>query len=197
MSNFLLKDPKCVFIHIPKTAGTSIRKGVWKSNYEGPVFGYIPKEWEHLYSFAFTRHPLQRLVSAYKMFTIGTEGDPQWKFPKDAKELTISSFMDIVLDETIIYDERRKTFDEKIRHHTIPQTHPFNCLDKAKFIGKQENFDKDFETVCQTLKINKIAPKMHTTNSTHWSDILDKTSIERAVEYYREDFKLLDYKIIT
>jgi len=195
MSNFLLKDPECVFIHIPKTAGTSIRKGVWKSNYEGPVFGYIPKEWEDLFSFAFIRHPLQRLVSAYNMFTIGTKGDSQWRFPEDARELNWESFLDIVTDENIIYDERRKTFDEKIRHHTIPQTHPFNCLDKAKFIGKQETFDEDFETITKKLKINIKAPKIHTTNSQPWYKVMDKISIDRAIEYYKEDFEQLDYRI--
>lgn len=29
MSTFLLKNPDCVFIHIPKAVGSSIGKGVW------------------------------------------------------------------------------------------------------------------------------------------------------------------------
>jgi hypothetical protein len=36
MSNFLLRNPDCVFIHIPKTGGSSIRNGLWLSRYEGP-----------------------------------------------------------------------------------------------------------------------------------------------------------------
>lgn len=38
MSTFLLKNPDCVFIHIPKTGGSSIRKGVWTGAI-GPRFG--------------------------------------------------------------------------------------------------------------------------------------------------------------
>jgi hypothetical protein len=53
MSIFLLKDPDCVFIHIPKTGGTSIRKGVWEKNYEGAVFGSVPKEWRQVFGIHF------------------------------------------------------------------------------------------------------------------------------------------------
>jgi len=42
MSNFLLRNPDCVLIHIPKTGGTTIRKGICGSNYEGPAFGEFP-----------------------------------------------------------------------------------------------------------------------------------------------------------
>ena len=186
MSNFLLKDPDCVFIHIPKTGGLSIRKGVWKGNYDGPVFGYIPEEWQHLFSFAFVRHPLQRLVSAYNMFTSIANGD---------SEMTIESFLDIVTDESIIFDERRKTLEERIRHHTIPQTHPFNCLDKAQVVGRQECFDSDFSVITEGFGVDRIAPKLNMTSGIHWSLILDKVSKDRATEYYREDFKLLGYLI--
>ena len=195
MSNFLLKNPDCVFIHIPKTAGTSIRKGVWKSNYEGPTFGDIPSEWRGLFSFAFVRHPLQRFVSAYNMFTEGAKGDKAWRLPDDARPLSVAEFLDIVTDENIIYDARRKTFEEKIRHHTIPQTDPFNCLHLAKFIGRQENFDKDFETICQKIGIQAKAPMMHTTTPTPWNTLLKGEVLDRCIEYYKEDFEQLSYKI--
>ncbi len=94
MGNFLLKKPECVFIHIPKTAGTSIRKGVWGSNYEGPVFGAIPEEWAGLFRFAFVRHPLQRFVSAYNMFTKGAFGDKGWRMPDDARDINLREFLD-------------------------------------------------------------------------------------------------------
>lgn len=195
MSNFLLRDPDCVFIHIPKTAGTSIRKGVWESRYEGPVFGGIPTEWKGLYSFAFVRHPLQRMVSAYKMFTEGAKGDTNWKLPPDARPLTIEAFVEIVTDESIIYDDRRKTFEEKIRHHTIPQTHDFNCLKEAKFIGRYERLDEDFNTVLKQMNMERHLPKMHTTTPVQWQDLLQGSLLERCIEFYREDFRSLEYEL--
>jgi len=195
MSNFLLKNPDCVFIHIPKTAGTSIRKGVWEMNYEGPVFGEIPKEWEELFSFTFVRHPLQRFVSAYKMFTEGARGDPSWKLPVDARPLSIEEFLEIVLDENIIYEQKRRLFEEKIRHHTIPQTHPFNCLHLAKYIGRYESLDKDFHYICQQLGLNKTLPKMHTTTPVSWQEILTGNVLDECIKYYKEDLEVLKYSI--
>jgi hypothetical protein len=199
MSNFLLKKPDCVFIHIPKTAGTSIRKGVWKGNYEGPVFGTIPEEWAKLFSFAFVRHPLQRFISAYKMFTMGTRAEKnsglQIHRPRDSRPLSIEEFLDIVTDESIIFDERRSTLEERIRHHTIPQTHPFNCLHLADFIGRHENINVDIQIVSLQVGIQIDLPHMHTTNDIHWKNFLKGETLNRCRQFYEEDLETLQYKL--
>ena len=66
MSIFKLKNPDCVLFHIPKTGGTSIRKGVWNKIYDGPVFAAVPEDWGALYKFAFVRHPFDRFISVWK-----------------------------------------------------------------------------------------------------------------------------------
>jgi hypothetical protein len=193
MSNFFLRDPDCVLIHIPKTGGTSIRKGVWKKNYEGPVFGDIPQAWRGHFKFAFVRHPFDRLVSAWKMFTDGAVGDPEWRLPADARRLDLPRFVDIVLDETIIYDERRFAFEERIRHHTIPQTHPFNCLHMADFVGRYETLERDFQHVLDRLGLKASLPHLHRTSHGGWRDYLDGETLGRCRDYYRRDFEELGY----
>lgn len=195
MSNFRLRNPDCVLIHIPKTGGTSIRKGVWERRTSKPAFGYIPDEWAHLFKFAFVRHPLDRMISAWKMFTEGARGDAGWKLPDDARPLTMEEFLDIIEDDTIIYDERRKTVEEKIRHHTIPQTHPFNCLHYADFVGRFERLDDDFKIVADRVGISADLPKMHYTAHHHWREYLSGTNLQRAADYYRQDFEALGYDI--
>lgn len=196
MSNFRLSDPDCVLIHIPKTAGTSIRKGVWKGRVSGgPAFGTIPEDWAPLFKFAFVRHPLDRFVSAFKMFTTGPSGDPDWKPADDAHPVTIDAFLDIVLDETIIYDERRRTFRERIRHHAIPQTHPFNCLQFADFVGRYETLEEDFAEICRRLSYRAELPKLHVTSHGHWSDELPGHVIDKCRDYYSEDFARLGYSV--
>lgn len=194
MSNFRLRDPDCVLIHIPKTGGTSIRKGIWGSNYEGPCFGAMPEDWMPLFKFAFVRHPLQRFVSAWRMFTEGAKGDPQWSLPADARALTLSDFLDIVVDESILYDQRRSTFEEKIRHHTIPQTHPFNCLQLADHVARQEAYEQEVRLICARvgLRLDRV-PRMHVTTPTHWSSVLEGSVLERVRAYYRQDFEQLGY----
>jgi hypothetical protein len=193
MSIFLLKDPTCVLIHIPKTGGTSIRKGVWKKNYEGPAFWRVPDAWKAHFKFAFVRHPLDRLVSAYKMFSEGAIGDADWQLPPDRRDLSFDEFIDIVMDETIIFDERRATFEEKIRHHTIPQTHPFNALDDADFVGRYENLAQDFEVVARRVGVQTPLPRMHYTLRGDWREFFSPQVEARCRRFYEEDFARLGY----
>lgn len=194
MSNFLLRNPDCVLIHVPKTGGTSIRKGLWGAQYEGPCFGMIPDNWRSLFKFAFVRHPLQRFVSAFKMFTEGARGDPQWRLPEDARALTVEDFMDIVEDESVIYDERRRRFEEKIRHHAIPQTHPFNCLHLADHVARHEHYEEEVRAICRKVGFPLgTVPRMHVTTPLDWSELLRGPLLERVVHYYREDFAALGY----
>ncbi len=193
MSNFLLRNPHCVLIHIPKTGGTSIRKGAWKKDYEGPVFGHIPEEWKKHFKFAFVRHPFDRLVSAWKMFTEGAVGDDEWQLPLDARRLTIEEFVDIVLDDSIVFDERRSSFEERIRHHTIPQTHPFNCLQEADFVGRYESFKTDVDKVMNMLGQKNEVPHMHRTAHVQWNSHIDDVLHRSLRDFYRDDFLFLGY----
>lgn len=199
MANFLLTNPDCVFIHIHKTGGTSIRHGVWGGvRPVEPAFGHIPGEWMHLFKFAFVRHPLDRFISAWKMFTDGATdsqrfvGAPPRK-PRSERQLSIDEFAAIVCDDTIIYDERRKTFEERIRHHAIPQTHEFNCLRFADFVGRFESIDADFDVIRERLEITTALPKLNHTVHGHWSDYLTGDLLSRCIDFYAADFRDLGY----
>jgi hypothetical protein len=193
MSNFLLRDPDCVLIHIPKTAGTSIRKGAWQGRYEGPAHGHLPAEWQSYFRFAFVRHPLDRFISVWKMFTEGTRNEPGWSMPHDARPLSLEAFAEIVFDESILFDERRRSFEEKIRHHAMPQTHPFYCLQQAEFIGRYERLDADFAAVARRVGLSVPLPHMHSTRHGSWSDYLNGPLLERCRAFYSNDFEELGY----
>jgi len=193
MSLFRLHNPgapDCVLIHIPKTGGTAIRKGSWQSQYDGPEFT-LPDEWEPLFKFAFVRHPFDRLVSAWKMFSDGILDGPM--APKATSGLSLKDFCNIVCDEQIIYDERRKTPAERVRHHTIPQTHPFNALHLADFIGRFETLQSDFNRICARIGIQKNLPHRHVTKHDTWQSYMSPDVIERMAVFYAEDFRTLNY----
>jgi len=193
MSNFLLRDPDCVLIHIPKTAGTSIRKGAWQGRYEGPVHGSIPADWKRFHSFAFVRHPLDRFISAWKMFTQGTRNEPNWSLPNDARPLTLEQFAEIAFDDSILFDERRSSFEEKIRHHSMPQTHPFYCLAEADFVGRFECLKRDFALVANRVGLQAELPHMHATGNGGWEEYLWGPLLERCRAFYADDFRELGY----
>ena len=170
MSNFLLRDPNCVLIHIPKTGGSTIREGLWGGRYVGPVFGAIPSEWAGYLKFAFVRNPLDRLVSAWADFS----GYRRFSG-------SIDEFIEVVMDERVIYDERRTTLAERIRHHTIPQTHRFNCLSCADVVGRFEDYEKDLGEVLRRVGFayGEI-PRIRSTGHQCWRFYLTKPKLSRA-----------------
>jgi len=121
-------------------------------------------------------------------------GNAQWHLPDDARSLTIDEFVEIVLDDSVVFDERRKSFEEKIRHHTIPQTHPFNCLHFADFVGRYEKLQDDFTTVARRVGLsNSALPRLNYTNPCPWESVLVGSTLQRCVNYYRRDFEELGY----
>lgn len=186
MSNFLLKDPDCVLIHVPKTGGSSIRNGIWQGRYEGPAFGEVPVSWAGLFKFAFCRHPLDRLVSAWADFTQHRRSG-----------LSIDQFVDVVLDDCVDFGPSRSTEAERIRHHTIPQTHPFNCLGEADVICRYENYANDLAAVLNQLSLEhpEQLPEMRKTQRGHWSEYLSGTTLEKCISFYRDDFRELGYEL--
>ena len=183
MSNFLLKNPECVFIHIPKTGGSTIRLGIWKERYEGPVFGKMPDEWKDKFKFAFVRHPISRLVSAWSDFT-----------QHRGQTHTIEEFLDVVMDESVNYIPPTQNMAEKIRHHTIAQTHPFNTLFEADFIGRHENYIEDLKFILDKMHVvPEHIPNWRETKKVDWKDVVKGKTLMRAVEFFEEDFEKLGY----
>ncbi len=198
MSVFLIRKPRSVFIHIPKTGGASIRHGFFAGNVEGPKHGFIPESWKPCFKFAFVRNPYDRLISAWKMFRSGME-QTVWERPTDTCDISLREFLQISTDESIRYDGARATTAEKIRHHVIPQTHPFHCLSEADFVGRFETLQADFAEVCRRLEI-------HFESLPHWNrtdgkeDYLgyyDAESRSVVEQFYRDDFEQLGYEMVN
>ena len=197
MAVFLIKQHKAVFIHIPKTGGASIRHGFFDGQVEGPKQGFIPPNWQDLFKFAFVRNPYDRIISAWKMFAGGME-ESVWEQPRDGEDIDLQQFLDIATDDSIAFDGHRVTTEQKIRHHAIPQTHPFNCLEHADFVGRFESLTDDFDKVCKKLGIaDSTLPHWNRTDrSTDFMQYFDSKSIEIVNEFYQEDFAQLDYSIV-
>lgn len=195
------KKNKILFIHIPKTAGTSIEtffnmhhKGCFfqkKHSIEIDGIKFCPQHLrykdlkkrldniERFFSFSFVRHPYDRIISEF--------------FYK--KELTRSRKKNDI-------NKWVKNFIENNNDdHSLPQ-HEFifdeneNVL--VDFLGKYENLNKDFNELLNKLgynnnklpnkKISKLRKKRN------FNEYLSNESKELIYEKYKKDFDIFNYK---
>jgi chondroitin 4-sulfotransferase 11 len=185
MSSFYIPKYNCVFIHIPKTAGSSIRNGFFNQDYIGPYYRF-PYKYKQLYSFAFVRNPYDRLISAYNFFHIKKLETDHYKELK----LSFDQFLKIAIDDSIGYRECsiHNNIPQFIRHHTIPQTHDFHQLRYAKFIGRYEHIDTDWQKVCQDISADyRPLDKNNVSKKIKWYD-------KWYQKYFPEHYKIRFYK---
>jgi len=188
VSNFLLKNPHCVHIHIAKTGGSSIRLGIWpgrptdpevgrERGYTGPIQGHIPEEWVGYFKFAFVRHPMDRFFSAWRDF----------KQMRDYRG-TIEDFAREAMDP---YGDHVSY--ATVKHHTYPQTHPDHCLQHADFVGRYENYHEDLIKILDHVGMVWTDPfPLHRATTEDPCEISEKTR-RGLEEYYERDFYELEY----
>lgn len=197
---------KCIFIHIPRTAGTSIEKWICGSNW-----WYIDKETKHLlasqakdiykeywdsyYKFSFVRNPWDRMVSClhhkdffkleYKEQMIIDNYKKQFGYP-------------ITIENDYRYSSRDVIYSsapEKFRNNCVY----LNILNEAlDFIGKFENLPSDIAFLKEKLGIPydfhfESKPEKSKRNE-DYRVYYDEITKNTVADIYKEDIELFEYK---
>ena len=195
MPAFLILDPRCVFIHNPKTGGQALRNVLLKHEYEGPITGTLPEHWQGHFTFSFVRNPFDRLISAWKMFSQGIE-DTGWKVPLDLKPgMNLEEFLSIVTDDSVGFGLGDRSGKRRIRNHTLPQTHAFYSLDQASYLGRFESYETDVQHIFETIGLPKLVPEpKHVTKRGPYEQYFNARTREIATEYYAADLEKFNYQ---
>jgi hypothetical protein len=190
-------DYHCIFIHVPKNAGQSIRNSLFENLLPGHMKAYtyqliFPKRiYDNYYKFAFARNPWDRLASAYLFMKSGGahEKDRLWS----EKMLTIYESFDSFVKNGLQKDEVQAW------PHFRPQVDFLrgqNGRIELDFIGRFENLRDDFNQIrdhlglsAELLFINKTKTKREP-YQTYYSDELR----EIAANVYKEDIEVFNYK---
>lgn len=183
---------KCIFIHIPRTGGSSIEKqicNIYWHNKE-PETKHITAShakkiyseyWDSYFKFAFVRNPRDRVVSMASSYS--------------------GAFKTWVEDGKVNLDETDHVYIG-IRGVDRKKTPPFknsvylNILDEElDFIGKFESYNEDFDFICDQIGFNKTST-CHTEKSTHskYSDYYDDEMIKTVSRLYQKDIEHWNYK---
>lgn len=128
--------------------------------------------WDNIFKFCFVRNPWDWLVSHYFFKIRTTEVDPSIDFNK------------------WLYNS-----------HPIWQAiTQFDCLSQegkiiVDFIGRFENLQKDFDSVCDRIGIPRIElPQHNQTQHKHYREYYDKESIKFVENKYQKDIETFNYE---
>lgn len=183
---FLSRKYKTLFIHIPKTGGSTIKSYMIKD--WSRIFDAPPR---HMYdfSFAFVRNPFTRFCSALSMFKHGSI----WVKNQD-KDLSVDKAISILEDESIGYDNIASDFNQYLKHHMIPMTHPYNCIDLAEKIYKFEEYSDAYKDISDRLGIDKPEKQINKSRfNLDYKKVLSKDQIKKIEEIFKDDFEAFNY----
>jgi len=196
----------CIFIHIPKTAGTSMEEalGIDITSYRTPdkkrLYGMLdgiamqhytakqvrdiiePEIFNNYFKFAFVRNPYDRVVSEW-LWHLSVTG---WKY------YSLDSFIKNMDKMPAVY-----------RDHITPQ-HEF-VYDGGElivdFVGRYEKLAWDWEYVRASvyqisgLELKKKLPiRMASGQRKNWESYHNPKTRSMIYERYQKDFELFDYK---
>lgn len=198
-SLFKVNKKKVLFIHLPRTGGTSMCRSL-----KLPVLGHQPitkfkqKPFpfslfcKKPFSFAFVRNPWDRVVSIFFLLNGKWTNKKNEADRKTYVEKYNGNFNDFVLesfngDNPLIFNQQ----------HFKPQ-YLYVCDEKGDiavdFIGKYENIQEDFDKVCDKIGLGKIE-LIRENVSVHkdYREYYNEKTKEIIRKAYQKDIELFDY----
>lgn len=199
----LIPQEKILFIHIPRTGGTTIesyfRQNLIKKSAtelygkkclpENEIYHLDGRQhyplayFEHkdriddYYIFTFVRHPYDRLISAY-----------EYSFSKKYNFNTIVCILPVV---TQFY----RSFSSSYLCHLIPQHRFLTSNIDFDFIGRYERYKQDFQHLLSDLELPiKAMPHIFKTRKKPFKRYLNSFTQYFINVSYHKDFKLFGYK---
>jgi chondroitin 4-sulfotransferase 11 len=178
-------EHKCVFIHIPKTGGSSIgslfmpESSNSSYSYPGKHSRLKEKNVKGYFTFSFVRNSFAKMLSHYTFF-IKRNLDHRGSFSKFVK----------------YYCSSERTGWQ--RNDFLPQF-DYLSLDgetcDIDFVGKTENLQQDFNVVCDKIGIpQQQLPHKNKSKHKHYTEYYDDETREIVAEKYAKDIEYFNYE---
>ena len=183
-----MRYKRVVFIHIPKTGGTSV------SDIIGPLEHRTAKEiqeiigekrWRDVYKFAFVRNPWDLVYSHYK-----------FKVKQNHQDLGTNP---IEFNHWVekVYGEQPDNFyrhNDKMYRQQMDWLTDNNEKLNIDFIGRFENITEDFEKVSYIIGANSSIRHLNKTETKHYKEAYNQKSKELINKAFSKDIDYWDFK---
>ena len=177
---------KIIWCDIPKCASTSIRGALKLSpaTHTAKNDNAIKENLDDYFKFAFVRNPFDRIVSNWKMWTnqpfrLRQMGSYKKPFIKGLRNFNFREFLSLT---------------EQIDNHHWNQQYDFIRV-PLDFIGRFENIQQDFNTVCDKIRIpRQQLPHKNKTKHKHYTEYYDDETRQIVAEKYAKDIEYFGYK---
>lgn len=201
----LSHDKKCLFIHIPKNAGTSIQQSLSSPLKDPKIITGIGNEkiffhstirqmyhqygncLDSYFKFSIVRNPWDRMWSFYR-FTLNRWPDAieGYDFKKFLLEFSSTMALSHLPDESIIRTQERSQLDWLTDK---------NGVILVDFIGKYESLNEDFVKICNNLNIINTPLKwIRKVDGEDYRTVYDNETIEFIEKYYKKDIDMFGYR---
>lgn len=191
------KRAGCIYIHVPKAAGTSINHALY-----GRTLGHytaaeikttFPCLFRRSFTFTFVRNPWDRALSAYRFAKQGGTSAMAIHNPSKYKVSEFDSFERFVLEWLPSQDA------DKLDYVFMPQWHFVTAQDAGlmlDFVGKIENMNSDILEVEKRLGRPLSVKKMNATSfeASYRDYYTDGHMVEIIRDFYKQDVMGFDYE---
>lgn len=195
-----MTDHKFIFIHIPKTGGTSVESALKLSldHHDHQFYRKSFKNYTDFFVFTVVRNPFDRAVSDYKWVT-----NTKYSYPaKQLKEMFVNKSFEYFLDNYYnlkFKDVKRfKNLNWFKNHHLThcrEQIDLLNPIDDVDYIMRFENLQQDFDIVCEKIGIpQQQLPHKNKTNRKHYTEYYNDETKKIVAEKFSKDIEYFGYK---
>lgn len=188
-------EKKCIFIHIPKVAGTSIRNALGaperpRDHYEYRLYLHSHSgKFEDYFKFCFVRNPWSRLFSTYNYLSKGGNQNSDLAFIND-KNSSLGSFEQFVKQFLTVSSISRNVI---LRPQSSYIYDDHNNL-MVDFVGKVESIQEDFQFIKEKLELATNLEKLNTSTSNDYRKFYSSKLVDLVEEAYKEDIENFAYR---
>lgn len=183
---------RCIFIHVPKCAGSSVKKSLFPQRTHGhmPLWFYerhFPEFFASAYKFCFVRNPLDRAYSAYRY--LRSNKSIERDLPAHQLAMRYGSF-DRFVQHWLCEENAHRQM------HFAPQWY-FLCDSlgelRMDFVGRQETMADDFREVCARLGVDSGLDAVNVSAERPRTLDFEARTVDRIRRVYERDYELLGY----